>query len=254
MTLKGKRGLIFGIANRESIAYGCAKAFRREGADLAVTYLNTKAEPYVRPLAEELDAAIVEPFDLRCPGQLEAVFDRVRAEWGRVDFLLHSIAYAPKEDLLARLVDSSLAGFTLAMDISCHSFVRMAKLAEPLMDHGGSLITMSYFGAEKVIPSYGMMGPVKAALEACTRYMAVELGGKAIRVNAISPGPIRTRAASGVKDFETSIGATKARTPLRHMADIEDIGNLAAFLVGDMGRAITGQICYVDGGYNIMGA
>jgi enoyl-[acyl-carrier protein] reductase I len=254
MTLKGKRGLVFGIANQDSIAYGCAKAFRREGADLAVTYLNTKAEVYVRPLAEELDAAIIEPFDVRIPGQLEAVFDRVRAEWGHLDFLVHSIAFGPKEDLLGRLVDSSFAGFSLAMDVSCHSFVRMAKLAEPLMDHGGSLITMSYFGAEKVFPSYGMMGPVKAALEACTRYMAVELGGKGIRVNAISSGSIRTRAASGVRDFETSLGIAKVRTPLQHMADIDDVGNLAAFLVSERARAITGEICYVDGGYHIVGA
>lgn len=254
MTLKGKRGLIFGIANQDSIAYGCAKAFRREGADLAVTYLNPKAEPYVRPLAEELDAAIIEPFDLRIPGQLEAVFDRVRSEWGNLDFLIHSIAFAPKDDLFGRLVDSSFEGFTLAMDISCHSFVRMAKLAEPLMDRGGSLITMSYFGAEKVIPFYGMMGPVKAALEACTRYMAFDLGGNGIRVNAISPGSIRTRAASGIRNFETSIGYVRERTPLQHMADIDDVGNLAAFLASDRARAITGQICYVDGGYNVMGA
>lgn len=254
MTLKGKRGLIFGIANQDSIAYGCAKAFRREGADLAVTYLNAKAEAHVRPLAEGVGAAIIEPFDLRVPGQLEAVFDRVRSEWGGLDFLIHSIAFAPKDDLFGRLVDSSFEGFTLAMDISCHSFVRMAKLAEPLMDRGGSLITMSYFGAEKVIPFYGMMGPVKAALEACTRYMAFDLGGNGIRVNAISPGSIRTRAASGIKNFETSIGYVKERTPLQHMADIDDVGNLAAFLVSDRAGAITGQICYVDGGYNVMGA
>ncbi len=254
MTLKGKRGLIFGIANQDSIAYGCARAFRREGADLAVTYLNAKAESHVRPLAEELNAAIIAPLDLRIPGQLEAVFDRVRAEWGRLDFLVHSIAFAPKEDLLGRLVDSSFAGFSLAMDISCHSFVRMAKLAEPLMEQGGSLITMSYFGAERVIPSYGMMGPVKAALEACTRYMAVELGGRGIRVNAISPGPIKTRAASGVKNFDATLDYARLQTPLQRMADIDDVGNLAAFLVSDRARTITGEICYVDGGYNIVGA
>jgi enoyl-[acyl-carrier protein] reductase I len=253
MTLNGKRGLVFGIANRDSIAYGCAKAFRREGADLAVTYLNAKAEPYVRPLAEDLDAAIVAPLDLRIPGQLEAVFDRVRTQWGRLDFLVHSIAFAPKDDLHGRLVDSSFAGFSLAMDISCHSFVRMAKLAEPLMDRGGSLLTMSYLGADKVIPPYGIMGPVKAALEACMRYMAAELGRMAIRVNAISPGPIPTRAASGVKDFDATIRDARARTPLPHLADIDDVGNLAAFLVGDGARAITGQICYVDGGYGILG-
>jgi enoyl-[acyl-carrier protein] reductase I len=189
---------------------------------------------------------------VRVPGQLEALFDRVRSEWGRLDFLLHAIAFAPKEDLHGRVVDSSWDGFAQAMDISCHSFVRMAKLAEPLMDRGGSLLTLSYVGADRVIRDYGMMGPVKATLEACTRYMAVELGEKGIRVNAISPGPIRTRAASGVKNFEGAIELAAARSPLP-LADIDDVGNLAAFLVGDGARAITGQICYVDGGFSIVG-
>ena len=253
MNLSGKKGLVIGIANRDSIAYGCAKAFRREGADLAVSYLNAKAEPHVRPLAVELEAALCEPLDLRVPGQLEALFARVEQVWGKLDFLLHSVAFAPKDDLHGRLVDSSVEGFMLAMDISCHSFVRMAKLAEPLMKDGGSLLAMSYFGAEKVIPDYGMMGPVKATLEACTRYMAAELGGKGIRVNAISPGPISTRAARGVKNFDGAIDYATARAPLKSLATIDDVGAMAAFLVSDGAKAITGEICHVDGGYNVMG-
>lgn len=253
MFLSGKKGLIVGIANQDSIAYGCAKAFRRAGADLAVTYLNAKAEPYVRPLADELGAPIIAPLDVRVPGQLEAVFERITADWGRLDFLLHSIAFAPRDDLHGRLVDSSFEGFTLAMDVSCHSFVRMAKLAEPLMDKGGCLLTVSYFGAEKVIEDYGMMGPVKATLETCARYMAAELGDRHIRVNTISPGPMRTRAASGVKNFEVLIDRAVERAPLNRLATIEEVGALAAFLVGDGARSITGNTCYVDAGYHITG-
>jgi enoyl-[acyl-carrier protein] reductase I len=250
--LSGKKGLVIGIANKDSIAYGCAKAFRAAGADLAVSYLNAKAEPYVRPLAEELNAAIVEPLDVRVSGQLEALFGHIRREWGRLDFLLHAIAFAPKDDLHGRVVDSSWDGFAEAMDISCHSFVRMAKLAEPLMDKGGALLTLSYVGAVKAMRDYGMMGPVKATLEACVRYMALELGGKGIRVNAISPGPIRTRAAGGLKNFQGAIETATANAPLP-LADIDDVGNLAAFLASDGARAITGQTCYVDGGFSIVG-
>lgn len=253
MNLSGKKGLVVGIANRDSIAYGCAKAFRSEGADLAVTYLNAKAELHVRPLAVELEAALCEPLDVRVPGQLEAVFARVEQVWGKLDFLLHAIAFAPKADLHGRVVDSSWEGFAEATNISCHSFLRMAKLAEPLMKDGGALLTVSYFGAEKVISDYGMMGPVKATLEACTRYAAGELGGQGIRVNAISPGPIRTRAASGVKNFEGAIDLATTRAPLKRLATIEDVGALAAFLVSDGAKAITGEICHVDGGYNVMG-
>jgi len=250
MTLVGKKGLVVGIANQDSVAYGCAKAFQRDGAELAITYLNAKAEPFVRPLGEALNAAIIAPLDVRIPGQLEAVLDRIRNEWGRLDFVLHSIAFAPREDLHGRLVDSSAEGFATAMDVSCHSFVRMAKLAEPLMDDGGCLLTMSYYGAVKVAENYGLMGPVKAALESCVRYMAAEMGAKRIRVNAVSPGPMRTRAASGIKDFDVMLERAAARVPEGRLATIEDVGNLAAFLVSDGARAITGNTCYVDAGYH----
>jgi enoyl-[acyl-carrier protein] reductase I len=252
VSLTGKKGLVIGIANKDSIAYGCAKAFHAEGADLAVSYLNAKAEPYVRPLAEGLNASIIEPLDVRVPGQMEALFERVQKDWGRLDFLVHAIAFAPMADLHGRVVDSSWEGFAQAMDISCHSFVRMAKLAEPLMDKGGAMLTMSYIGAAKAMRDYGMMGAVKSTLESYVRYMALELGGKGIRVNAISPGPIRTRASGGLKNFDASIETASAVAPLP-LAGIDDVGALAAFLASDGARAITGQTCYVDGGYSIVG-
>ena len=253
MTLTGKKGLVVGIANQDSIAYGCAKAFRAAGAELAVSYLNAKAEPHVRPLAEALDASLIVPFDARVPGALEAMFDAVTHRWGRLDFLLHAIAFAPRADLHGRLVDSSAEGFAQAMDISCHTFVRMAKLAEPLMADGGTLLTVTYFGAEKVVPEYGVMGPVKAALEAATRYMAAELGEKAIRVNAISPGPIRTRAASGIRNFESLADQAAGRAPLKRLTTIDEVGSLAAYLVSDGAASITGNTCYIDAGYHITG-
>src|SRR5574343_1453636 len=192
--LNGKKGLVVGVANNHSIAYGCAKAFNICGAELAVTYLNEKAEPHVRPLAELLAAPLVLPLDVEQDDQLAAVFAAIEQKWGKLDFLLHSIAFAPKEDLHGRVVDCSRQGFLRAIDISCHSFIRMAKLAEPLMKDGGSLLTMSYLGADEVGDNYGMMGPVKAALQASTRYLATELGPKGIRVHAISPCPLATRA------------------------------------------------------------
>ncbi len=202
MLLQGKRGLIVGIANEHSIAYGCAEALRREGAELAVTYLNAKAEPYVRPLGEKLESRIIMPCDVREPGELEAVFARIQNDWGHLDFLLHSIAFAPKEDLHSRVTDCSQAGFAMAMDVSCHSFIRMARLAEPLMTQGGCLLTVTFYGSEKVVTDYNLMGPVKAALESSVRYMAAELGSKRIRVHALSPGPLKTRAASGIAHFD----------------------------------------------------
>jgi enoyl-[acyl-carrier protein] reductase I len=200
--LKDSKALVIGIANEHSIAYGCAKAFHELGAELAITYLNEKARPYVQPLARELDAALFLPLDVGAPGELEKVFDAVGEKWGKLDILVHSIASAPKQDLQGGLLDCSASGFATAMDVSCHSFVRMAKLAAPLMKDGGTMFAMSYHGANKVVPTYSVMGPVKAALEACCRYLAFELGPRKIRVHAISPGPLKTRAGSGLKDFD----------------------------------------------------
>jgi enoyl-[acyl-carrier protein] reductase I len=251
VSLQGKKGLIVGIANGASIAYGCAEILRRAGAELAVTYLNAKADPYVRPLAERLAAPIIVPCDVREPGQLEAVFAQIRERWGRLDFVLHSIAYAPKEDLHSRITDCSQAGFAMAMDVSCHSFIRMARMAESLMTQGGCLLTVTFYGSEKVVEEYNLMGPVKAALESSVRYLAAELGPKHIRVHALSPGPLKTRAASGIDRFDELLERARSRTPEHRLVRIEDVGNLAAFLVGDGAAALTGNVEYIDAGYHI---
>lgn len=250
--MSGRRGLVLGIANEASIAYGCARAFRNAGAELAVTYVNEKAQPFVRPLAEELGCSIIEPCDVRVPGQLEALFDRIENEWGKLDFVLHSIAYAPKEDLHARVVDCSSAGFAMAMDVSCHSFIRIARLAEPLMRQGGCLLTVSFYGSERVVEQYNLMGPVKAALESTTRYLAAELGSQNIRVHAISPGPMRTRAASGLDRFDELLERAARQAPQKRLASIEAVGALAAYLVGDGARLMTGTVIPVDGGQHVM--
>lgn len=251
--LQGKKGLVVGIANTHSIAWGCARAFHAAGAQLAVTWLNDKARPYVQPLAAQVQAPIQLPLDVEQPGQLEAVFDAVAQQWGRLDFVLHSIAFAPAADLHGRITDSSREGFMRAMDISCHSFARMARLAEPLMKEGGTLLTMSYLGADEVIHNYGLMGPVKAALESSVRYLAAELGPQGIRVNAVSPGPLATRAGSGIADFDQLLADAARRAPLRRLVDIDDVGALCAFLASDAGRSITGNTLYVDAGYHILG-
>ena len=250
--LSGRKGLVVGMANQHSIAYGCARIFHDCGAELAVTWINEKTRGYVEPLARELAATITMPLDVGEPGEMESVFNTIRERWGRLDFLLHSIAFAPAQDLRGRVADTSREGFARAMDISCHSFMRMARLAEPLMDKGGTLLTMTYLGAHEVVQRYGVMGPVKAALEATVRYLATELGPRGIRVNAVSPGPIRTRAASGIREFDELLADARRRAPLTREVQIEDVGSLCAFLVSDAAQAITGDVHYVDGGFHIL--
>jgi enoyl-[acyl-carrier protein] reductase I len=250
--LAGRKALVIGVANDQSIAYGCAKAFRMVGADLAITWLNDKARPHVEPLATELEAGITAALDVSVPGQLEAVFDAVREKWGRLDILVHSIAFAPKEDLQGGLLDCSAAGFAKAMDVSCHSFIRMAKLAAPLMTDGGAMFAMSYLGANRVVPNYNVMGPVKAALEAACRYLAYELGPSGIRVHAISPGPLKTRAASGLKDFELLLNEAAKKAPIGELVDIMDIGFTCAYLATPFAHRVTGGTVYIDGGANIV--
>jgi len=250
--LKGKRGLVIGVANADSIAFGCAAKLRAFGAEVALTYLNEKARPYVDPLARQLDAALLLPLDVTRPGELEAVVETVRQHWGSLDFVIHSIAFAPRADLHGRIVDCSREGFLQAMQVSCHSFIELAHLTEPLMNPGGALITMSYYGADKVVNNYNLMGPVKAALESSVRYMAKELGEKGVRVFAVSPGPLRTRAASGIDHFDELIDMAVTRSPGRRLVDIAEVGRAVAFLVGGGASGMTGDVIYVDAGLHHM--
>jgi enoyl-[acyl-carrier protein] reductase I len=250
---EGKKALLVGIANEHSIAYGCAAAFRELGAELAMTYVNEKTRQRVEPLAKKLEAPIFMPLDVGTPGQLEAVFERIGKEWGRLDMMVHSISGVPKADLRGGLLNCSAEGFLKAMDVSCHSFVRMARLAVPLMKGGGAMFAMSYLGATRVVPNYNVMGPVKAALEACCRYLAYELGPRGIRVHALSPGPLKTRASSGLKDFDLLLNATMQRAPVGELVDIMDVGFTCAYLATPYARRVTGSTTFIDGGVNIMG-
>lgn len=253
LPLAGRTALVVGVANDRSIAWGVARALREAGAELAITYLNDKARPHVAPLAEALGAGLLLPLDVRDAGQMTAVFDAIRQRWGRLDVLVHSIAFAPKEALHGRVVDCPLDGFLAAMDVSVHSFLRLARLAEPLMAEGGTMITMSYLGAARVVENYGIMGPVKAALEATTRAMAAELGPRGIRVHAVSPGPLATRAASGLPEFDALMAHVAGRAPARRLVTIEEVGAACAFLASPLGAGMTGETLYVDGGYHILG-
>jgi len=250
--LEGKKGLIVGIANENSIAWGCAKAFRALGSELAVTYLNEKAKKYVEPLARELEAPIFMPLDVNESGQMEAVFERVAKDWSTIDFVVHSIAFSPKDALQGRVTDVTRDGFLTTMDVSCWTFIRMAHLAEPLMSKGGSLFTMTYYGSQMVVENYNIMGVAKAALESAVRYLAAELGPKGIRVHAISPGPLTTRAASGIPEFDALLDKAKAKAPARSLVSIDDVGVATAFLAHDAAKLITGETLYIDGGYHII--
>jgi enoyl-[acyl-carrier protein] reductase I len=250
--LEGKRGLVVGIANENSIAWGCAKAFRAFGAEVAVTYLNDKAKKFVEPLAQALEAPIVMPLDARVSGQMEAVFERIAEQWGILDFVVHSIAFSPKDALQGRVADVSRDGFLTTMEVSCWTFIRMAHLAEPLMRNGGTLFTMTYYGSRMVVKNYNIMGVAKAALESAVRYLAAELGPKGIRVHAVSPGPLATRAASGIPEFDELLDQAKTKAPARSLVSIDDVGAATAFLAHDAARLITGETLYIDGGYHII--
>ncbi len=252
INLQGKKGIIFGVANDKSIAFGCADVLRKLGAELCLTYLNEKAKPHVEPLAEHLGAKLFLPCNVAQPGELESVFDSVQKEWGDIDFLIHSIAWSPLDELHGQLLDSTSEGFCKAMDISCHSFIRMAKLSKPLMPDGGTLLTMSYHGAERVVENYNMMGPIKAALDSSVRYLAAELGKHQIRVHSLSPGPMPTRAASGIQAFDKLMDDAITRSPLHRLGTPEDVGNMAAFLISEQASALTGNLMHIDAGHHLM--
>jgi enoyl-[acyl-carrier protein] reductase I len=249
--LNGKVVLVVGVANSHSIAAGCAQAFADAGAEIVMTYLNETAKPYVQPVANAVGAKLLVPLDVEIEGQMDAVFAAIKYRWGRLDILVHSIAYCPAQDLHGRVVDCSRAGFAQAMDISVHSLIRMAQLAEPLMKDGGTILTMTYYGGEKVVDHYNIMGPVKAALEGTMRALAVELGPKGIRVNAISPGPLETRAGSGIAHFDELIDAARSRAPEQTLVTIKDVGDVATLLASDGMRSVSGDVTYVDGGLHV---
>lgn len=251
-SLAGKKALVVGVANDHSIAWGCAQALAAQGADLAITWAGPKAEPHVRPLANSIGAQIMAPLDVTDAGQMTALFDQIRDRWGRLDVMVHSIAFAPRDDLHGRVVDCSLDGFAKAMDISVHSFLRMIRAAEPLMADGGTCLSVSFFGSTRVVRHYNMMGPVKAALESATRYAAAELGPRGIRVHALSPGPMATRAASGIDHFEALMAQATADAPTGRLASPADVGAMAAFLASDNAANLTGGVYDIDGGFSIM--
>jgi enoyl-[acyl-carrier protein] reductase I len=252
--LEGKKGLIFGVANQKSLAWGIAEACHKHGAELAFTYLNDQLKRRVRPLAASVGSEFLLECDVAKDDYIDRVFEEIKKKWGKLDFVIHSVAYAPGEDLKGRFHETSRNGFRFALDVSAYSLIRVTAAAKELLTDGGSVLTMSYLGAEKVVPNYRVMGVAKAALEASVRELAVDLGAENIRVNAISAGPVKTLAASGISDFRQLLGAFEARSPLGRFTTIDNIGSSAVYLVSDLASAVTGEIHYVDCGFNVTAA
>jgi enoyl-[acyl-carrier protein] reductase I len=251
--LKGKRGLIMGVANSKSIAWGIAAALHAQGAELAYTYQGPILEKRIAPLAESTKSKLVLECDVTKPEDIDQLFDKLNESWDNLDFVVHSIAFSNKEELIGKYVDSSLENFLMTMQISCYSFTAVAQRAQKMMKNGGSLLTMTYYGAEKVIPHYNVMGVAKAALESSVQYLAVDLGGSQIRVNAISAGPIKTLAASGIGDFRYILKWNEYNAPLKRTVTIQEVGNSAVYLLSDLSSGVTGQILHVDSGYHVVG-
>ena len=252
-SLKGKKALIVGVANERSLAWAIAQKLHAAGVDLAFNYLGEALERRVRPLAESVNASIVEPCNVAVDGEIEALFEKIKQKWGELDILIHSVAFANREDLEGRFVQTSREGFRVAMDISAYSLIALSKFSEPLMREGSSIVTLSYYGAQKVVPNYNVMGVAKAALESSVRYLAYDLGSKKIRVNAISAGPVKTLAAAGIRNFRELLSTAAEKTPLRENISAEDVGELGAFLCSSASKHITGSTLYVDSGAHIMG-
>ncbi len=251
--LDGKKALVFGVANDHSLAWGIARALHAEGAEVGFSSVEALLERRVRPLAESLGARFVEPCDVQDDAQIARVFEAWREREGQLDVLVHALAFARREELDGRFIDTSREGFAVALDVSAYSLVGLCRAAEPMMSDGGSVITLTYYGAEKVVPNYNVMGVAKAALEASVRYLAADLGPAGIRVNAISAGPVRTLAASGIAGFRSLYGRFKEFAPLRRNITIDDVGATAVYLASDLSRAVTGEVLYVDGGFNVLG-
>lgn len=253
MLLEGKKGLIVGVANKHSIAWAIAQSAVKEGAKLAFNYQNERLKANVEELAATIEGAKIFPCDVGSDSEIEELMKNVEAEMGQLDFLIHSVAFAPREELIGEFVNTSRSGFATALDVSAYSLVALSRAATPLMREGGSIVTLSYLGAERVVPHYNVMGVAKAALEACVRYLANDLGPRGIRVNAISAGPIRTLAARGVSGITRMVDHHREVAPLRHATEQAEVGDTALFLVSSLSRGITGELIYVDGGYNILG-